>query len=314
MWHGGLWDIQPRCNVQRMTGLVYVNGVYESPNKASVSVFDRGFLYGDSVFETLRVYEGVPFKLRAHIERLFQSGARVGFPLPWSYEHLASVVQHTLHRSGLQEAYMRLIATRGVGGTMGLDPALATDPTLIAMALPLPPLPEHFYTQGRTAALVGADIIGERGTDPAAKTGQYLQSVMATQYAKSQGCDEAVRVDAQGRVSEASAANVFACFEGVWCTPPLHVGILSGITRATLLEAGAREGVPMQERVFTAEDIVRAEEVFLCASVREVVPVVKIGLHPIGDGKVGPKVLALKELFQQEVQRYLHAYRTQGLQ
>jgi branched-chain amino acid aminotransferase len=286
-----------------MQGVVYVNGVLQPPDKAAVSVFDRGFLYGDSVFETMRVYQGVVFKAQEHLERLFQSGQRVGFALPWTHAHLHEVMQHTLQHSCLQEAYVRLIATRGVGHTMGLDPALATSPSLIVMVLPLPALPASLYTQGRSACLVRPYVTGVRSVDPSAKTGQYLHSVMATQHAKQQGADEAIRVDEQGRVSEASAANVFACLKGVWCTPPLHVGILEGITRRTLLEVAAREGIAMEERVFTAEQIMGAEEVFLCASVREMVPVVSIDGQAIGEGVVGPQVQRLYQLFQQEVQR-----------
>jgi branched-chain amino acid aminotransferase len=282
-----------------MRGKVYIDGRIVDPAAATISVFDRGFLYGDSVFETLRVYGGKPFALEEHLERLFASGERVGFTLPWSSATLRAALAQTLAASGLVDAYVRIIATRGTG-TLGLDPALAEHPTLIFLVVELPALPASLYEQGRTAWLVSASRHGT-SVDPQAKTGNYLNSVLATREATAHGAQEAIMLDGAGRVAEASSANLFALVDGVWCTPPLDVGILSGITRKTLLRLCEQAGVPAEERVLWPVDLQRATEIFLCASVREIVPIVRLNDAPVGDGAVGAGTRELRVLYRQEV-------------
>ena len=268
-----------------MLGRVFVNGAVVAPEEARISVFDRGFLYGDSVFETMRVYNGVPFKLEAHLDRLAASGQRVGFALPWSAQELTQAISVTLAAAELRDAYLRVIGTRGTG-VMGIDPALASHPNLIVMALPLPALSASLYSVGRTAATVPFSR-HEGMVDPAAKTGNYLNSVMATQRAKQQNAEEAIMCGPGGSVAEGSNANLFALVDDAWATPPLHVGILGGITRQTLLELAQQRGAPVQERELFADDLRRASEIFLCASVREVVPIVQLDGAPVGRGRPG---------------------------
>lgn len=281
-----------------MVGKVFINGRIVDPDAATVSIFDRGFLYGDSVFETLRVYDGVPFALEEHLQRLRASGARVGFELPWSPPELTQALLSTLQASALRDAYVRLITTRGTG-TMGLDPALARDPTLIVIVVPLPPLPERMYREGHSAWLVNQSR--QSDVDPQAKTGNYLNSVLAAREASAHGAQEAIMTDGRGRVAEASSANLFALLDGAWCTPPMDVGILGGITRQTIMRVCEDAHIPCEERVLWPKDLERAEEVFLCASVREIVPIVRLNNRPIGTGKVGHATDRLRQLYTAHV-------------
>ncbi len=287
-----------------MQGRVFVNGAVVAPEDARISVFDRGFLYGDSVFETMRVYNGMPFKLEAHLERLVSSGQRVGFALPWSAQELSQDIAVTLSAADLRDAYLRVIGTRGAG-VMGVDPALATHPNLIIMALPLPALSSSLYSVGRTAAMVPFSR-HEGMLDPAAKTGNYLSSVMATQAAKQQNAEEAIMCGPGGLVAEGSNANLFARVDDAWATPPLHVGILGGITRQTLLDLAQKRGTPVQERELVADDLRRASEIFLCASVREVVPIVELDGAPVGRGRPGPHTQDMHRWYRDCVAELCH--------
>ena len=278
-----------------MPGKVYLNGLIVAPEAASISVFDRGFLYGDSVFETLRVYGGRPFKLTAHLERFFASGSRIGFAPPWNAADIEAAVLATISATGLSDLYLRIIATRG-SGPVGLDPALAVRPSLLILALELPPLPAAMYENGRSACLVRTGA--QRSPDPQAKTGNYLHSVVAVQQAHAQGADEAIIVDAEGRVTEASSANIFVRLRDIWCTPPVGVGILSGITRQSILALCREQRIAAEERILWATDLEHAQEIFICASVREIVPIVRLEGRAVGSGSVGPATRALHALYR----------------
>lgn len=287
-----------------MQGKVYIGGSIVEPADAKISIFDRGFLYGDSVFETMRVHEGHPFALEAHLERLFASGRLVGFALPWAVETLRDAITETVAAAGMPSMYLRVIATRGVG-SLGLDPVLASDPQLLILALPLPNLPETLYTQGVHASMVSVRRNPKKTVDPRAKTGNYLGNILAVGEAKRGGFDEAIMLDQEGRVAEASAANVFARLDGVWCTPSLDMGILSGITRGTLLRLCKESGIPAKETVLWPDDLARADEIFFSASVREVIPVTSLDGKPVGTGGVGAGTRDLMTRYRAEVSAYL---------
>ena len=283
-----------------MPAVAYINGEICPPAEARVSVLDRGFLYGDSVYETLRVYGGVPFAFEAHLERLEESGRLVAFALPWDRAALRAAVEQTLAAADLGDAYLRVIVTRG-SGTLGLDPALAAGPQLVILALELPELPGSIYEQGRSACLVSVQRNIKQALDPRAKTGNYMNSVLAADEARRRSADEAIMLDHDGRIAEASSANVFARVGDSWWTPPLDVGILSGITRGTLLRLCRERGIAVQERVLWPADLVSASEVFLCSSVREMVPLVRLDDQAVGDGSVGAGFAELLALYRAEV-------------
>lgn len=279
-----------------LAGIVSIGGELMAPEEARISIFDRGFLYGDSVYETMRVYGGTPFALSEHLGRLERSGQLVAFELPWDETAMARSIDRALTAAGLEDAYLRVIATRG-SGTLGLDPALAENPQLIIIVLPLPPLPPDLYTRGRRASLVDVRRNLKQALNPQAKTGNYMNSVLAVHAARQRSADEAIMLDVDGRVAEASSANVFALLGGVWTTPPLDVGILAGITRDTVLALCRRLGPPASERVIWPDDLRAAEAIFLCGTVRELVPIVSLDDEPVGTGTVG-------ESFQRLLDRY----------
>jgi len=286
-------------------GKVNIGGKIVNPEDAQISIFDRGFLYGDSVFETMRVYESVPFAFTEHLERLYRSGQRIGFQLPWDIEFVRSECVATLKAANLENAYLRLIATRGAG-TMGLDPSLAADPQLIVLALSLPSLPAELYELGRSSVLVGIRRNLKKAIDPQAKTGNYMNSVLAQNEASERGAGEAIMLDIEGRVAEGSSANVFALLDGRWCTPPLDVGILGGITRSTILRILEAEDLPVDVRVLWPDELRQASEIFLCSSIRELIPVVKLDDESVGDGCVGKNYQKVHELYKEEVNRQVH--------
>ena len=283
-------------------GKVSIDGIIVEPRDATISIFDRGFLFGDSVFETLRVYKGHPFAFNEHIDRFFASGKRIGFELPWKDELIKENCLQTLEASGLGEAYMRVIGTRGMG-PLGLDPSLATNPHLLVIVLPLPDFPDDLYKNGRTAALVSVRRNLKMAVDPQAKTGNYMNSVMAVRDAKARGAHEAIMLNVHGNIAEGSSANVFAFINGVWCTPSLDVGILGGITRRTLLELCETNGIDVEVRIITLDEFKKATEILLCSSVRELVPLIKLDETPVGTGEVGGHFKKLRALYRAEVER-----------
>lgn len=280
--------------------MCYINGDICPVAEARVSVLDRGFLYGDSVYETLRVYDGVPFAFDAHLERLGQSGHLVVFALPWDRAALRAAAEQTLAAAELDDAYLRIIATRGAG-TVGLDPTLAVGPQLVILALDLPDLPASIYQSGRSACLVTVKRNVKQALDPLAKTGNYMNSVLAAGEARRRHADNAIMLDVKGRIAEASSANVFAKMGDSWWTPPLEVGILSGITRGTLLRLGGEHGIAVEERILWPADLASANEIFLCSSVRELVPIVRLDAEAVGDGRVGAGFTEMLALYRAEV-------------
>ena len=280
-----------------MQSRVYVSGRIVAPEEATISVFDRGFLYGDSVYEVCRVYDGVPFAFERHLERLAASGDRIGFELPWSLADVREAVAATLRAAEAGDAYLRIIATRG-GGPVSLEPQEAVDPELIVLVLDLPSLPAAWYEHGRSALLVSVRRNLKRAIDPQAKTGNYMNNVLAAGEARAHGADHAIMLDSEGRVAEASSANVFARIEGVWVTPPLEIGILSGITRRTVLELCARHGIAATERVLWPADLAGAAELFICSTVREIIPIVRLDGERIASGAVGAETRRLHRLYR----------------
>ncbi|MGC4120378.1 MAG: aminotransferase class IV [Myxococcales bacterium] len=287
-----------------MGRIVNLDGNLVAPEQAVVSVFDRGFLYGDSVYEVVRTYRGVLFELGAHLERLAESARRIALELPWTVERLASEAKRTVDASGNAESYLRVVVTRGEG-ELGLDPALARGGRVVLIAQPLTTPPPEAYEKGVALALVGAEATGRNlreAIDPAAKTGNHLNAVLAMKAARERGAYEALLLDARGRVTEASSANVFAVRNGELLTPPLAAGILEGVTRRVVLALARATGVPAREAELWPDDLYGAEEVFITSTTRELVPVTRIAREadtkPIGDGKPGPVTLKLLAEFR----------------
>lgn len=282
-----------------MTRVVSIDGVIQAPEEAKVSVYDRGFLYGDSVFETVRTYGGQPFALGEHLARLARSAARVGIALPIAIADLAMEVRLALRAGRNAESSARVMLTRGAG-PVGLDPALAGAPLRVILIEPLHLPAKELYRDGVKVITVRTERAGDAAHG--AKVGNYLASVLALQRAHAEGAYEALILDAAGRVVEGTTTNVFlvrfADGAAELVTPPEEAGILVGITREHLLEAAAELGIPVRFEAITPADVIAADEVFLSSSIREVMPVVTADGRPIGVGRPGPVTRRLHAAFR----------------
>jgi branched-chain amino acid aminotransferase len=254
---------------------------------ARVSVFDRGFLYGDSAFEVMRTYERRPFREVAHLDRLRRSCDRLLISLGYNNQELSSIIEAAIAASGLPECYVRVMVTRGVG-PMNIDLAQATQPSVLVFALPLSPLAATVYETGIAVGLSRAARATDGTRAVGAKTSNYLGSVMALHEVKQRGCQEALILGPSGEVIEGATSNVFVVREGQLLTPPVDAGILAGITRQTVIELAAEQSLRVRECQLHPPDLYRADEVFITSTVREVVPVVRVDDMVIGDGRPGP--------------------------
>jgi branched-chain amino acid aminotransferase len=282
---------------------VSFNGRILLPEEAVISVFDRGFLYGDSVYEVVRTYGGVPFELEAHLERLEASALRIGMRLPVSLEQIATEILATNAASELPDAYVRVVITRGAG-EIGLDPALAVDPVRLVYSMPLKTPPPEVYEKGVRLALVSVRRNLRSAVDPAAKTGNYLNSVLAVSEARAKNAFEAVMLDHRDFITEGASSNIFAVIGGSLFTPPLEVGILKGVTRTVVFQVAEKLGVRTIEAPMTEAMLKQAEEVFITSTIREIVPVVEVDDLPIGTGAVGPVVKQIRAGFRDYVETY----------
>jgi branched-chain amino acid aminotransferase len=283
-----------------MSTIVMIDGRELPPGAQSVSVFDRGFLYGDSVFETLRTYAGVPFALGQHLERLARSAEQVFIPLPLPLTELSEEVLTVLRRTAHGESYLRVMLTRGEA-VLGLDPALARCPRRVIMALPLNVPPAHQYTSGVGASTYRAQRQADGTSAAGAKIGNYLVSVLAMREAGLIGAVEALLVDARGRVLEGASSNVFLVRAGQLTTAPTEAGILAGITRAHVLSLARAEGIPVELRAPDLSEVRAADELFITSSIRELLPIVRLDQQPVGEGTPGPVFRRLLQAFRERV-------------
>lgn len=278
--------------------LVYIDGEFVPRSQAKISVFDHGLLYGDGVFEGIRSYNGVVFKLVEHVDRLYDSAKTIMLEIPIKKEEMINIVLETLRRNNLKDAYIRLIVTRGVGD-LGLDPRKCVKPSIIVIAQPMEPLLGREVKE-KGVKLIVSSVRRDRvdATTHQAKTLNYLNSILAKIEAINAGVDDSILLDERGFVSEASAANLFIVKNNIISTPPQTAGILPGITRATVIEIAKKIGYTVEERDITPHELVTADEVFLTGTAAEIVPVVEISRRKIGDGKPGPVTRRLMEEFE----------------
>lgn len=277
---------------------VFINGSISPPEGARVSVFDRGFLYGDSVYETLRTVRGQPLDLDDHLQRLERSARRIAIRLPRSPREITEAVLETLEAAGNAESYIRIIVTRGEG-EIDLDPAAARGGSVIVIVKPLKlPLPEYFE-RGVAVRVVHVRRNSRDAVDPAIKSGNYLNNILALIEARQFGAYEAILCDAEGAIAEGSTSNIFAVSAGIVRTPPLDVGLLEGITRQKVLGLCQQHGIATQETRIRPEDLRNAEEAFLTGSVRGVLPITRVDEQEVATGQPGPitrRIMALYEM------------------
>lgn len=287
-----------------MTTLVSINGRIVSGEEAAISVFDRGFLYGDSVFETIRTYAGRPFALHKHLARLERSAALVFIDLPVTRGELGREVTELLAAASNDESYVRAIVTRGQG-ELGLDPALAHVPNRVLVAAPLHAPSPDLYRDGIKVVTFRSQRATDATGAEGAKVGNYLVSVLAMREARKVGALEALIVDARGRVIEGASSNLFWVHGGTLFTPPLEVGILAGITRAYVLEVAKTLELPVRQEAPKLKELHKADEVFISSSIRELMPVVEVDSRAIAAGKPGPVTARLHAEFRRLVREEL---------
>lgn len=281
-----------------MDGVVDIDGVLQNAGEAKISVFDRGFLYGDSVFEVMRTYLGSPFRHREHLERLARSCERLRIALPAALDEIERRVERAVAASGQDECWVRVVVTRGVG-PIGLDLAAGRAPSLLVFALPLVAPDEGAYRDGIGVGLVHT-IRTLDGTKAAgAKTSNYLASMLALDEVKQRGCQEAIILGSRGEVVEGATSNVFAVHAGTLMTPPISAGILEGITRRTVIELARQRGIACVEREMMPPDLLSASEVFITSTIREVLAVTAVDGAPVADGRPGPLTQRLLDAYRE---------------
>jgi branched-chain amino acid aminotransferase len=266
---------------------IYVDGEFLPEAEAKVSVFDHGLLYGDGIFEGIRFYNGRVFRLEEHLERLWDSARSICLDIPMSRREMTEALLETIRQNDLREGYIRLIVTRGVGN-LGLNPAQCKRPSVIIIATTIALYSEKAYRNGLTVVTCATRRTNPASLNPAVKSLNYLNNVMARIEANIAGADEALMLNDEGYVAECTADNVFIIKRGEIFTPPISAGALRGITRAVVFEIAAELGLKISEINLTRHDVFVADECFLTGTAAEVIPVIKADNRVIGTGKPGP--------------------------
>jgi len=279
---------------------IYLDGKFVDSSEAKVSVFDHGLLYGDGVFEGIRLYGGNIFRLEEHLERLEYSAKAIMLQPPLSRDELRDATCETCRQNGLTDAYIRLVITRGVGD-LGLAPWLCPKPTVFIIASKISLYPQEHYDNGLAIVTVPTRRIGPAALPPTIKSLNYLNNILGKIEAKLFGALEAIMLNEQGYVAECTADNVFIVHKGVVITPAVSQGALRGITRDAVIDIAKELGLPLRETDMTRYDIWCADECFLTGSGAEVIPVVKLDGRVIGDGKPGPITQRVLAAFRRRV-------------
>jgi branched-chain amino acid aminotransferase len=277
---------------------VYLDGKLVPKEQAVVSVFDHGFLYGDGVFEGIRVYEGNVFRLKEHIDRLYESARTIALEIPLSPAEMIQATVDTVAANEKKDAYIRLVVSRGPGD-LGIDPAKCRRATVVIIVDSIALYPQELYDKGVSLVTSSVRRIPIESLDPRIKSLNYLNNILAKLEAKNAGCPEAVMLNHQGYVAECTADNLFMLKSGHLKTPDLMQGALGGITRAAVLELARKRGVATSETVLALHDLYNADECFLTGTGAEVVPVVAIDGRRIGSGKPGTTTLQLLADFRE---------------
>jgi len=277
---------------------IYLNGKFVERAKALVSVFDHGLLYGDGVFEGIRSYDGLIFKLSQHVDRLYESAHTIMLTIPMTRPAMVDVVKRSLRVNRLRDAYIRLVVTRGVGD-LGLDPRKCARPTVFAIADKIQLYPKRLYERGLALITVATQRNVPEALNPQIKSLNYLNNILAKIEAINAGYEEAIMLSHSGYVTECTGENLFIVKGRQLLTPPPYIGVLRGITRGTVMELGVRARLTVREEMLTRHDLFNADEVFLTGTAAEIVPVVTIDGRRIGSGRPGSVTAQLQAAFRQ---------------
>jgi len=280
-----------------MNPQIYINGEYFAKADAKISVYDHGLLYGDGVFEGMRVYSGKVFRLEQHLLRLWESALSIGLKIPISASTLADDVNECVSRNELDEGYIRLVVTRG-SGALGLDPNKCENPQVICIVDKITLYPDELYQNGLELVTAATIRNHPAALSPRIKSLNYLNNILAKMEGLKAGCVEALMLNHKGEVAECTGDNVFVVKNGLLMTPPVEAGILEGITRNAVLELAEEMDIDSIETALTRHDIYTADECFLTGSAAEVIAAVKLDDREIGSGKPGPITNQLNEAFR----------------
>jgi branched-chain amino acid aminotransferase len=276
---------------------VFVDGQFHDKENAKISVFDHGLLYGDGVFEGIRVYEGCIFRLQEHLERLYDSAKYIMLEIPMSIGELTEATAETIRRNNIRNGYVRLVVTRGEGG-LGLAPWLCPKGTVIIIADKIQLYPPEFYEKGLAIVTVPTMRNRVESLNARVKSCNYLNNILAKIEGNNAGCIEALMLDHNGFVVECTGDNVFILRKGKLLTPPVYLGALEGITRNCVMELAREMGIEVAEEPFTRFDLFTADEAFLTGTAAELIPLVEVDKRKIGNGAPGKTTLALIKAFR----------------
>jgi len=275
---------------------IYISGKLYDKADAKISVYDHGLLYGDGVFEGIRAYSGRIFRLKQHVDRLYESAQSIHLQIPMTREAMAQAISETVAANRLSDAYVRAVVTRGAG-SLGLDPRKTTDPQIIIIADAISLYPPELYEHGLKIITAGTQRNHPSALNPRIKSLNYLNNILAKIEGTNAGCLEALMLNHKGEVAECTGDNIFIVRHGELHTPGIDAGILEGITRDAVIELAREAGITVVERSMDRHDIYTADECFLTGTAAEVIPVVECDGRAIGEGKPGPVTLDLLRRF-----------------
>ncbi|MCM3129953.1 branched-chain-amino-acid transaminase [Paenibacillus provencensis] len=281
---------------------IYLDGQYVTKENAKVSVFDHGFLYGDGIFEGIRIYNGNIFKCKEHLDRLYDSAKSIMLDIPLSHDEMREAMAETIRRNEMRNGYIRLVVSRGYGN-LGIDPLRCEKASVVIIVEELSIYPEEAYLKGLRTISVSQRRNIPDALNPKIKSLNYLNNVLVKIQSNHAGVGEAIMLNSQGYVTEGSSDNIFIVKNGVLITPPCYLGALEGITRNAIIELADKIGLPFKEQPFTLHDVYVADEVFFTGTAAEVIAAYEVDGRTIGTGVAGPITLQLLEEFRQVVDK-----------
>jgi branched-chain amino acid aminotransferase len=281
---------------------VYIDGKFYPKAEAKISVFDHGFLYGDGIFEGIRLYKGCVFRLDEHLERLEMSAKALCLNMPWTRKEISDIVCESCRRNKLTDGYIRLVVSRGFGD-LGLSPKNCPKPSIICIADSIKLYPEELYTTGMKIITAPTRRVSPAALPPMIKSLNYLNNILAKMEAQQHGFHECLMLNEQGYVSECTGDNVFLIHKGKLITPASHAGALVGITRQVAIEVAQTLNIPVVETNITRYDVWNADECFLTGTAAEVIPVIEVDARTIGTGKPGPLTAKILTEFRKKASK-----------
>jgi len=282
---------------------VYVDGTFYPRSEAKVSVFDHGLLYGDGIFEGIRVYYGKVFLEKEHIDRLYDGAKAIHLQIPITKEEMAAALKKTIEVNKTTDGYIRLLVTRGVGN-LGLNPYQCPKASVIIICSTIKLYSPELYEKGMFIVSVCTPACNPESKNPRIKSLNYLTNIMAKIEAHNAGCEEAVMLNTNGFVAECTGDNIFIIKNGMLKTPPSTAGILEGCTRNLVMKLAKEDGITVEEANMHRYDLYTADECFLTGTAAEIMPVTQIDARVIGTGAQGNLTIRLRELFRSFIKKY----------